>query len=155
MLSHTFNLTSPVQDVHLYCIECESPASIKCRDCEDSYCKACFRRMHKKGKRKLHSYYTFDINCPACVECKDDIASVKCVSCDDYFCNACFKLIHEHGKKVKHQVLTLNAVKKDVLVVLQPQVKDQLNPTGHLGRRGKITEGWRNLRPTCPPPPKF
>jgi hypothetical protein len=41
----------------LVCVECESkPSERVCLECQETYCTACFDTLHKKGKRKDHSW---------------------------------------------------------------------------------------------------
>ena len=40
-----------------FCVECEANVAVKrCRTCNDRYCDACYIIIHRKGKRKNHSW---------------------------------------------------------------------------------------------------
>ena len=155
---HQFEVTSVVDSVSLICSECEAPATSKCKDCEDAFCKACFRRMHKRGKRQTHAYYTFDVNSSACIECKHEIATYNCLDCGDYFCNHCFHAIHERGKKKHHSFETVDSVREGIpLDIGNKKLLSKVGKkTGDLpvpGMNRKKGLDWRKLRPSRPPPP--
>jgi hypothetical protein len=158
--AHTCTVMAFTGKVILLCIECNAPACVKCIDCEDSYCKACFRRMHRKGKRRTHVSYSFTINSNGCIECKHEIATCKCLNCDDYFCDICFKKIHSFGKRTGHIASPLESITKSPLFSHQGKQKqevgiDNLPEADKMVRakkKLKSHKNFRTLRPSCPPP---
>ena len=103
--SHTHTVVAPLRAKPLVCIECDGFAAVRCRDCEDSFCKACFKRLHKKGKRAKHSWYGFRVGAPVCIECEVEIAVRRCVQCADAYCVACAERTHKSVRKAKHEMV--------------------------------------------------
>eukprot|EP00921_Rhytidocystis_pertsovi_P015704 GHVQ01024935.1.p1 GENE.GHVQ01024935.1~~GHVQ01024935.1.p1 ORF type:complete len:741 (-),score=77.07 GHVQ01024935.1:213-2435(-) len=47
----------------LKCLECEGrKANVICDDCVEFFCEECFIKLHRKGKRRYHSYLEIDDN---------------------------------------------------------------------------------------------
>ena len=103
--SHTHTVVAPLRAKPLVCIECEGFAAVRCRDCDDSFCKACFKRLHKKGKRAKHGWYGFRVGAPVCIECEVEIAVRRCVQCADAYCVACAERTHKSVRKSKHEIV--------------------------------------------------
>ena len=75
---------------------------MRCDDCLENYCKACFKRLHRKGKKARHQWRGFRINAPVCIECEVEVARKKCSHCQDLYCLSCAKTSHAKGKKKAH-----------------------------------------------------
>jgi hypothetical protein len=147
LMSHTFTILPSTSVTYLKCIECETSASVKCRNCEDFFCKACFKHMHRKGNRKLHSYYTFSVNAEVCVECNHEVASRKCIDCRDYFCKVCYTELHRRGRKSRHDVEILDLITEGVVT---KSISKAAGNYKSVNRR--VPKHWRQLRPSLPPP---
>ena len=102
-MAHKTTLVAPLEAKPLRCVECNGDATAKCLDCDDSFCKACFRRFHKKGKRKNHRWYGFKIGATVCVECEREVARKKCRQCQDSYCNSCAEKTHKTENRKTHQ----------------------------------------------------
>ena len=150
LLTHTYSLIGVTLKYNCVCVECDTVASVKCSDCEDFFCKACFKRIHRKGNRKLHVKYSFSADAEMCVECNHDIASLKCINCCDYFCHSCFEELHRNGRKRKHDVENLNFISNDP-VVQEFQLNRHNKKANELSKKAK---DWRKFRPSRPPPGK-
>jgi hypothetical protein len=148
LITHTFTLIAQSQAAYLTCIECDTAASVKCSDCEDFFCKACFKHMHRKGNRKFHKYYTFTVNAEVCIECNHEVATHKCIECRDFFCKVCFAELHKRGRKSRHEFDLLNSTTDGQ--VATKSVSNNHTP----GKKNvaKPIKDWRKLRPTRPPP---
>ena len=75
---------------------------MRCDDCLENYCKACFKRLHRKGKKARHEWRGFRINAPVCIECEVEVARKRCSHCQDMYCLPCAKTSHAKGKKKAH-----------------------------------------------------
>lgn len=43
--------------MRVFCIECEKKVSTRrCLDCNDRYCDRCYDKIHKRGRKKEHSW---------------------------------------------------------------------------------------------------
>ena len=88
LLMHTYRLVGVTLKNNCVCqSECDTAASVKCSDCEDFFCKACFKHIHRKGNRKLHVKYSFGADAEMCVRGATMTSRLtKCINCCDYFC---------------------------------------------------------------------
>merc|ERR1711937_298447 len=48
-------------DGQTWCVECEKEIATKfCNGCQEPFCDSCFSKIHKKGKRKKHTFTHLD-----------------------------------------------------------------------------------------------
>ena len=85
------------------CVRCDGPCIRECKDCDELYCTACYRRFHARGKRRMHAWRKYAESPYWCIECEAAIARVHCKTCDDMYCNACSARFHRVGKRAKHE----------------------------------------------------
>ena len=109
MRHHTFKNVDTTGARFLKCIECESaPATRKCEQCEDVFCKDCYRVVHTNGQLAMHKYTEFKPGSQICVECDADFATIDCKECGDLFCESCSKKIHAKGEMAGHSLKPLD-----------------------------------------------
>ena len=109
MRHHTFKNVDTTGARFLKCIECESaPATRKCEQCEDVFCKDCYRVVHTNGQLAMHKYTEFKPGSQICVECDADFATIDCKECGDLFCESCSKRIHAKGEMAGHSLKPLD-----------------------------------------------
>lgn len=84
-------------------------ATLKCRDCTQALCSACFMALHQSGKRMLHLADSIEVdtmnnpNEPMCELCEVALCQKYCSTCKTVkegevtsaaFCSSCFERAH-------------------------------------------------------------
>ncbi|RYH21872.1 hypothetical protein EON65_19990 [archaeon] len=72
-------------------------------ECDESYCKSCYKQVHSGGKRIHHRWVSFQERAPVCVVCTSTPAVFNCIECSTDYCDGCFKVFHNMGKKRRHK----------------------------------------------------
>ena len=83
------------------CSECQDRVAIRnCQECGDKFCTICYKKQHKLGSRRHHTYTPCGpIDCSECESC---LADRYCVSCDESFCDEHWRKVHSKGKRLFH-----------------------------------------------------
>jgi hypothetical protein len=63
--------------VVIKCTSCSKSAALNCSDCNDSYCKDCYKSLHCKGVRRSHTSRSISY----CSQCSLQMASKFCKTC--------------------------------------------------------------------------
>jgi hypothetical protein len=72
-------------------------------ECDECYCKSCYKQVHSGGKRALHRWMGFQEKCRVCLVCTSTPAEVHCLDCNNDYCDSCSKVFHAMGRKRKHK----------------------------------------------------
>lgn len=72
-------------------------------ECDECYCKSCYKQVHSNGKRAAHRWQGFQSKCRVCAVCTSTAAESACHDCACDYCESCFKVFHSMGKKRKHR----------------------------------------------------
>ncbi len=147
MATHGFTVLTEGSAERLLCVQCGSTARRKCMDCDDPYCKACYKRLHRRGNRATHKSYGFEEGAPVCVECENDIALKYCKQCGDQFCLSCWLNVHRRGKKKFHEAEVLHSL-TDGLDTLTAFVAE------HRAKQKALAEEHEKLRQAGQLPPE-
>lgn len=116
MKSHTYKSIDARGARTLKCVECETaPATRKCEQCDDVYCRKCYQVVHSRGQRATHKYAEFKPGSLICVECDADFAVLECEDCGDAFCKQCSDKMHSKGDMRDHKLKDLDIWIKVIL----------------------------------------
>ncbi|EQC28114.1 hypothetical protein, variant [Saprolegnia diclina VS20] len=94
------------------CLTCECAVGVlKCIDCNEPYCDACFGVYHSSGHRashrsKLIDFIAMHANDPMCADCLVDRPQRVCKSCKKGLCGQCHNKTHTIASGAQTHVYT-------------------------------------------------
>lgn len=110
------------------CTVCaKSPATYQCHDCDDQFCRPCFKVFHSKGRKRQHKpaaiLEQLKEGQSYCALCQRRAGTEACATCSRTFCDSCFACAHVSECENQHRQLSIfDATKhaKDCVVCGRP-----------------------------------